>query len=151
LWVTGHSLGAAVATVAADALPATGGVYTFGSPRVGDGDFAAAFNRRFADRSFRYVDDHDAVTRVPPESFGFPIGSYTPVDAVRTIDSEGHISSAPEPGPFLRDVFGQPIMLLHLIRLLLVGALPSMPDALADHAPVLYVTHIWNDLFDHGE
>lgn len=49
LWVTGHSLGGALATLAAarlvnEAVPVVG-VYTFGSPRVGDAACVAAVHR----------------------------------------------------------------------------------------------------------
>ena len=147
LWITGHSLGAALATLAADTLPGTAGVYTFGSPLVGDQIFAGRFNQRFTDRSYRYIDDHDAVTHVPPEPFGLPIGLYTHVSASRAIDKDGNISTAPPTLlRFVRDVFGRPVVLFDLMQLLMAGRFPSMPDALADHAPVLYVTHIWNDV-----
>lgn len=67
LVVTGHSLGAAMATLMASRhLEAE--LVTFGSPRVGDGAFAA----RFEDRKMRrYVDCDDAVTMVPPEFLGY--------------------------------------------------------------------------------
>src|SRR6267378_553187 len=147
LWITGHSLGAALATLAADTLPGTAGVYTFGSPLVGDQIFAGRFNQRFTDRSYRYIDDHDAVTHVPPEPFGLPIGLYTHVSASRAIDKDGNIRTAPPTLlRFVRDVFGRPVVLFDLMQLLMAGRFPSMPDALADHAPVLYVTHIWNDV-----
>jgi triacylglycerol lipase len=152
LWLTGHSLGAALATLAADALPNTTGVYTFGSPLVGDQVFSGHFNQRLTDRSFRYIDDQDIVTHVPPEPFGLPVGLYTHVNTSRAINQDGHIGAAPPTLlHFVRSVFGRPIVLFHLVQQLIAGRFPSMPDALADHAPVLYVTHVWNDVFTHGD
>lgn len=69
LYITGHSLGAALATLAAYDLLLHGfkisGVYTFGSPRVGDRKFAAAFNKKFEARCYRIINDSDIVCRVP--------------------------------------------------------------------------------------
>lgn len=69
IYITGHSLGAALATLAAYDLHCNGmdvdGVYTYGSPRVGDRHFAAAFNQVFEGRSYRHINDSDAVCRVP--------------------------------------------------------------------------------------
>ena len=61
-WVTGHSLGAAMATLAAMRRPFHG-VVTFGEPRVGrgiDGVLPAATH-------VRYVNGDDPVTKIPPE------------------------------------------------------------------------------------
>jgi triacylglycerol lipase len=67
LFFTGHSLGAALATLAA-ARRAPRAAYTFGSPRVGNADFVQSL----ADVPlYRIVDDADAVTLVPPEEIGF--------------------------------------------------------------------------------
>jgi Lipase (class 3) len=75
--ITGHSLGAAIATLASQWLAnAKAGhvilpVYTFGSPRVGDGAFAAAY----APTQYRVVNDLDPIPHVP---IGF---GYTHVGA----------------------------------------------------------------------
>lgn len=78
VWITGHSLGGALATMAAARLigegvlrpeQVVGGVYTFGQPRVGDKVFAEAYEQANAlgARHFRVVHDNDVVTRLPPD------------------------------------------------------------------------------------
>ncbi|MBP9854688.1 MAG: lipase family protein [Candidatus Omnitrophica bacterium] len=90
LWVTGHSLGAALATLAVDYLIdkenlfTVNGLYTFGSPRVGDRKFAENFDDGIKHRTFRFVYDEDVVTRVPPRILG-----YEHVGTVRYIDRKG--------------------------------------------------------------
>ena len=69
LWLTGHSLGGALATVAAAELKeqlSGASVHTLGQPRVGDSRLQAFFRANYADRFFRFVNDDDVVTRVPP-------------------------------------------------------------------------------------
>ncbi|MDD5389619.1 MAG: lipase family protein [Gallionellaceae bacterium] len=67
IFYTGHSMGAALATLAA-ARHAPSAVYTFGSPRVGNQAFVASLNNV---PIYRIVDDEDIVTTVPSESLGF--------------------------------------------------------------------------------
>jgi len=59
LWLTGHSIGGAIATVLAAELDAEGfdiqAVYTFGAPAVFDRDAASTFNPEF----HRFVNDGD--------------------------------------------------------------------------------------------
>ncbi len=75
IWVTGHSLGAALAQLAALRLARAGyrvhRVYTFGTPRIGDRDFVADYDRRLGAQSFPHVNWRDIVTRVPPAALGF--------------------------------------------------------------------------------
>jgi hypothetical protein len=66
LLFTGHSLGAAMATLAASLLTPKS-LYTFGSPRAGDADFVAGLEKKQLD-NYRYVDCCDLVARVPPEA-----------------------------------------------------------------------------------
>lgn len=69
--VTGHSLGAAMATYIAQELAWHGitnvELYTFGSPRLGSRDFVDAMTVPH----WRFVNNNDGVTHVPPQAFGF--------------------------------------------------------------------------------
>ena len=87
LFVAGHSLGAALATLAALDLASTKrfkdlSVYTFGSPRVGNRLFATEFNRTLKQRSFRIANTCDLVVSMPfPVPFlGFLGGYFTHVE-----------------------------------------------------------------------
>lgn len=69
VWVAGHSLGGALAVLAAAKLAGedgleVDGVYTFGQPPVGTVGFCRKFKERFANRFFRFVNHTDAVADV---------------------------------------------------------------------------------------
>lgn len=71
LWITGHSLGGALAMVAAAMLVnepkyRIAGVYTFGQPRVGDPTFRSRYDELLGRITFRCVNDQDLVPHVPP-------------------------------------------------------------------------------------
>jgi triacylglycerol lipase len=74
--VTGHSMGGALAVIAADdflsekKLRPTA-VYVFGMPRVGDADFAKRYNDTLGNTTYRLVHGADIVATVPPSRFGF--------------------------------------------------------------------------------
>lgn len=92
LWFTGHSLGAAlatlgVATLGEEAKPVHG-LYTFGQPRVGGKTFARNFNLDFQSRTFRFVNNNDVVTRVPTRRMG-----YRHIGQVLVFDSRGNLQS----------------------------------------------------------
>ena len=86
VWFTGHSLGAGLATLAADRYAPTQGLYTFGSPRVGD----ESFKKDFHVNAYRFVNNNDIVTRVPPP------GLYSHVGRLLYIDSQGIIHDNPK-------------------------------------------------------
>jgi len=150
VWFTGHSLGGALASMAAvrRGNRATG-LYTFGSPRVGDGAFAAHVGHMFHERSIRYVNDHDIVAHVPPPEFALP-RRYTHVDVLRWIAPDGHVSGT---GPlllhFVTAIFGNPQLFLDLIELSKRGTQISLPETLTDHTPLYYALHTWNDFDAH--
>ena len=65
LFITGHSLGGALATIAAKRLTHNAGIaacYTFGSPRVGDSNWVSGIRAPL----YRVVNAADAVTMLPP-------------------------------------------------------------------------------------
>lgn len=89
--ITGHSLGAAEAVLAAFDLAAMGNVpdlvVTAGDPRVGDTVFQREFNK-LVPTSYRLVHNADPVPHVPPKAWGYwhvpteiwynePFDSYT--------------------------------------------------------------------------
>ncbi len=90
LWITGHSLGAALAALAVAKLrlekdEPVNGLYTFGHPRTGDKDFARNFNADFSLQAFRYVNNNDIVARVP-----FRAMNYSHVGTFKYFDKGGN-------------------------------------------------------------
>jgi triacylglycerol lipase len=86
-FIAGHSLGAALATLAVADLAASTGfkspvVYTYASPRVGDKAFAQSYDRQYGKRSFRIANTSDIVVSLPlPVPFlGFIGGFFTHVE-----------------------------------------------------------------------
>jgi hypothetical protein len=92
LILAGHSLGAALATLAASVRKPTL-LITLGSPRVGNAAFAA---RLAGVNGSRIADCCDAVTQVPPES-----PSYTHVRPPTYITKDGGAVDNPDAG-FIR-------------------------------------------------
>jgi triacylglycerol lipase len=114
LFYSGHSLGAALATLAAVRHPPIA-VYTFGSPRVGDARLGELLKRV---PIYRVVHGSDIVTTVPPEILGF-----------RHVGEEHHIGSS------RRNDF-------QFDPRLVFDQLTTPIGPLADHAPINYVNMI---------
>ena len=71
LWITGHSLGGALAMVTAAILAnmqshRLSGIYTFGQPRVGDLEFRSRYDQELRAITFRCVNNCDLVPHLPP-------------------------------------------------------------------------------------
>lgn len=71
LWITGHSLGGALAVCCALDIERSDedsvrGLITFGQPMVADADLAAYWDQKLIGRYAHYVNDNDVVARVPP-------------------------------------------------------------------------------------
>jgi len=127
---TGHSLGAALATLAASVFPGAT-LVTIGSPRVGDQVFADHVLATIAALK-RYVDCSDVITTLPP---AFP-GFYVHCGDEIYIDRNGTIS--PALGEAERAVdqvrAGADYVLRYAVK---HGDAPAR--ALADHAPINYI------------
>lgn len=74
LWLTGHSLGGALAVVCADSIEDDSGIpvfgiMTFGQPKVADEQLAQHLNKALRGRLVHFVNNTDIVTRLPPFYF----------------------------------------------------------------------------------
>ncbi len=126
LLFTGHSLGAALATLAASLVPKAV-LITFGSPRVGDTGFCAAMRRRPGEAK-RFVNNRDIVCRVPSARLG-----YRHVGEPWLITADGSVTQHSPPS--------------HGLAALLRDGLSNgsawrrgdLPRELTDHSPINYV------------
>jgi hypothetical protein len=144
VFFTGHSLGAALATIARrgyrDPIGRPCALYTFGSPRVGD---ELMFCANYPSNSYRIVNDQDLVAHVPtPPVYGHvgtPFGIDGKPFAVNLWDAMEHnfsdvaralaVFSLGSRQQRLRDYFAS-----------------QAAKPLGDHAPRSYATKIWNGL-----
>jgi lipase (class 3) len=80
LYVTGHSLGAAMAAMFGAMMetnPAYGeirgrmrAIYTYGQPMIGDPAFASECGKALGEKLFRFIHAHDVVAALPPRISG---------------------------------------------------------------------------------
>lgn len=135
VWLTGHSLGGALAILAAARLPRVQGVHVFGAPLVGDAEFRAGLAARSV-RPFRFIHGTDLVTRsltVPR----FPFRSRYEIDGEElAIDRHGRIRRV-VPNRRMTTVLRG---ILHFFR--------SPVGDLIDHSPLFYTIHLWNLLHE---
>jgi hypothetical protein len=72
LWLTGHSLGGALAVLAGwrfhRKFVPVHQIYTYGGPMVGNAEASKAFDREFPGKIFRYVNFPDLVPKLPTVS-----------------------------------------------------------------------------------
>jgi triacylglycerol lipase len=156
LFVTGHSLGAAIALVTADRARAEKGletaqIFVFGSPRGGRAEFKTRYNAAFGQTTYRLVHGRDIVATVPPSESGFHhVGRYlscesgakfNPAQLRATSDSDepstgdGFFSSVAER---FRNLFGSPSQ---TARVDAVGKLSILlAPSIGDHLPDRYYT-----------
>lgn len=140
VWFAGHSLGAALAVLAAKLYAvrerkSVQGIYTIGCPRVGDQQFATHYQLPL----FRLINNQDPVTKIPtlgkaPNSL-FHTENYASLGEIIFFDEAGALSHADNRSAITSN--------------LLLGGLTLGGSLLAqmfDHAPFRYSQKIWNHL-----
>lgn len=170
LWFTGHSLGGALATISASHYLSLykehiQGLYTFGSPRVGNGSFRDMLEDELPGRIFRIVHRDDLITKIPfadlkggnyrhvgqlkfidndSELIDNPSFVQTGVDELRSLSSNllsgltGLLTSNnPYVGSAHSNVFAR-----MMERVLLTLA----PTGIPNHAPIYYAIKLWANL-----
>lgn len=93
LFITGHSLGGAMATIAAAIMmhenKAVASVYTFGQPRTMRPLTSMKFNTKCKNIFFRFHNNNDIVTRIPARIAGYShVGTYLYISQEETIYEE---------------------------------------------------------------
>ena len=141
LWLAGHSLGGALATLAAHRLGrSVAGLYTFGCPRLGNQAFAAQFDCP----AWRLVNNNDIVPRVPP----YP---YVPVGQLCYLDRNGALHRDADSGLRSEDRWRGHLRHARDVIERWAGGDFSVVfnDDLYDHAPIHYV-RLLRGLLDDG-
>lgn len=162
IWVTGHSLGAALATLAVAKLrlerdEAVNGLYTFGAPRAGDLEFARVFDLDFGQQAFRYVNDQDIVSRVP-----LRLMQYSHVGTFHWFDQDGVQVQDPNWWDIVANRIRQPLdelipqllpvtdPLFRRFRSRVPKRLQSKIEAIEDHSMDQYVANLEKALVAAG-
>jgi triacylglycerol lipase len=131
-YFTGHSLGAALATLAISRFKGDAALYNIGSPRVGDSAFQHHLATRLNTRGlFRFVNCGDEVTHLPPE-----LGVYAHVGTEEYIDRNGAISDRFTDE--MKEADAREGKKLYKFR----ATIP--PFIFRDHSPGRYPILIWN-------
>lgn len=129
IWVTGHSLGAAMATQIAAKLIEDDCqiqcVYTFGSPRAGDADFASWCDKHLTHK--RFINNNDIVPCIPTVLRWRHSGQCNYIKSSGAVITLGDISLA----RFLDKSFA-----------LVIGLINIRLDAVADHSMDDYVRQL---------
>ena len=156
LFVTGHSLGAAIALATVDRARREKGldsaqVFVFGAPRVGQAEFVAKYNAAFGLTTYRLVHGRDIVPTVPPVELGFHhVGRYLSCESGAKFKSTQLLAASDSDEPTsgsdffrgvadrLRNLIGSPSPTSRVDAL---GALTLLlAPSIGDHLPDRYYT-----------
>lgn len=146
IMLAGHSLGGAIATIAAAKWNKTyriKALYTFGQPAVGNDVFADSMGNNYQSNYYRFVNDADVVARVPP--------GYTHAGQLYHFNSKGILTvAASESGFVLTESTSKTLSLEEFLALQ-----ENLRDAqrqeafgtwISDHSIKLYIQRIANHI-----
>jgi triacylglycerol lipase len=124
LFITGHSLGAGIATIVASRLQdKVDTLITFGSPRVGDGDFV----KHLKVKHLRVQNTNDYACFLPPLWMGFRHhGTNLYIDRIGNVQEIGLIKKSKD-------------MVLSLVKDFKNG---NYISAFVDHKPINYINKL---------
>jgi hypothetical protein len=136
--LAGHSMGGALATLAAKRLPGAQTVTTFGAPRPGDQEFASSIPCPV----FRVVNNNDMVARLPLSM------TYRHAGELKYFDAKGELHEDPALWDRLKSrVQGHQQQFHDNLKLWRTGRFNSVAyNPLIDHSPLHYALHTWNHL-----
>jgi len=138
IWLTGHSLGGALAIITASRFTSTA-CYTFGAPRVGN----KKFNKTIPTPVFRMTKSNDIVTRIPLPPL------YRHHGDTVFIDNDQNIMINPSMSTMLRArLGGDGIKIAWLIFKIIVlrSSLDFILSYLHGHSPYNYSVYMWNNI-----
>jgi hypothetical protein len=156
LFFTGHSLGGALAIIAAERAlrelkVQAKAVYTFGSPRAGGAEFVKSYTPKLGDSTFRVIHGTDLVAAVPPSL----MGDFHHVGRAIRCETDGRFDAQ---SPMLPRENDEPDLLQNVLQSVLaniraltsfqlfkpIGSRPLdqfaalLPRIVRDHVPVSY-------------
>jgi hypothetical protein len=152
LYITGHSLGAAMAVLAASSLLFEGdgshdwgailrGIYTYGQPMVGTVEFARNCEKQFRGRYFRHVFNDDLVPQLPPRTVHrfthFGQRRYSPSTDKPWLDV-----TRKDQAPTLLETLGSAAMSFVVRRVSVpqtIERVIPLPYSIDDHLPTNYI------------
>jgi hypothetical protein len=151
LYITGHSLGAALAALTAAMIFTNSkyagirdkvrGVYTFGQPLIGDKVFCDTCQDLFGERTFRHVYERDVVPELPPRLYG----NFYTFGHEYVSTPEGWTRRERTPGQEVRQAGTLLGSVIPALLAWYVGKVPflrskiTLPVSIADHEPVRYI------------
>jgi triacylglycerol lipase len=155
IWITGHSLGGALAQICAAETVLRDGItvqaiYTFGQPRVGNKEFAQIMQSQLGDKIFRVVHANDIVPRIPLYSTGYrhygmrifydgvSAPAITP-SAVEDTTAAAHTLSSFLPKPSIHFNIAQFEASLNPKKMLATGEAPIMDHLIINYLPLFNV------------